>query len=264
MSVQPIRRSLLATTSGALVAELIGTFMFTFAGTATVLAVHKLSKTATGFTAVDDIAVSIAFGFGLLAAVYVVAQVSGAHVNPAVTVALAAIGRFPWRIVPAYVVAQFIGALLAGLMDWFMFGGTLRETLILGSTHPGPGVTWWVACFTEFVITAVLMVAVMATAVYERTPGGASQAGLSIGLWVSAAIFLALPISGGSLNPARTIGPDIIAVKFPYWWIYIVGPVLGAAFGAAMWEFVISRGRKEAVEAIGSHSDRPEEGRRAA
>lgn len=141
MSVQPIRRSLLATTSGALVAELIGTFMFTFAGTATVLAVHKLSKTATGFTAVDDIAVSIAFGFGLLAAVYVVAQVSGAHVNPAVTLALAAIGRFPWRIVPAYVVAQFIGGLLAGLMDWFMFGGTLRETLILGSTHPGPSGT---------------------------------------------------------------------------------------------------------------------------
>lgn len=252
MAERRARQALLATTAGAFCAELVGTFMFTFSGTATVLAVHKLSKTTAGFTATGDIAISIAFAFGVVAAVYVVAQVSGAHINPAVTVALAAVGKFPWRVVPAYVVAQFIGALLAGLMNWFMFGNALRESLILGSTHPGPGITWWAACFTEFVITAVLMIVVMATAVYERAPGGASQSGLAIGLWVGAAIFLALPISGGSLNPARTLGPDIIAGKFPYWWIYIVGPVLGAAFGAALWEFVLRRGRKEVVEAAGS------------
>ncbi|MBO0776862.1 MAG: MIP family channel protein [Actinobacteria bacterium] len=264
MADQAMRRPLLATTTGACAAEVIGTFMFTFSGTATVLAVHKLSKTTGGFTAVSDVAIAIAFAFGVVAAVYMVARVSGAHINPAVTVALAAVGKFPWRMVPAYVVSQFIGGLLAGLMNWFMFGNTLRESLILGSTHPGIGIAWWTACFTEFVITALLMIVVMATAVYERAPGGSTPAGLAIGLWVGAAIFLALPISGGSLNPARTLGPDIIALNFPFWWIYIVGPVLGAAFGAALWEFVLSRGRKEAVEAVGSDTHEDQEHRRAA
>lgn len=236
---------------GAHAGEALGTFMFTFSGTATVLAIHQLRHATSGFTPVGDIAISIAFAFGVLAAVYVIAEVSGAHINPAVTVALAAVGRFPWRMVPGYVAVQLAGGLLAGLMDWFMFPH-LRESLILGSTHPGPGVAWWTACFTEFVITLILMVVIMAMAVYERTPGGASQAGLSIGLWVGAAIFLALPISGGSLNPARTLGPDIIALQFPDWWIYIVGPVAGAIVGAALWTSVLSKGRKEAVENAGT------------
>jgi aquaporin NIP len=72
------------------------------------------------------------------------------------------------------------------------------------------------------------------------------ESGVAIGLWVGAAIFLALPISGGSLNPARTLGPDIVAVKFPYWWIYVVGPGSGAMAGAALWEFVLSKGTKQA------------------
>lgn len=237
--------------SGALVGETIGTFAFTFSGTATVLAVHKLSHTTTGFTALGDIAISVAFAFGVVASVYLFAAVSGAHINPAVTVALAAVGDFPWVLVLPYVVAQFVGGCLAALMNWFMFGDALRHSLILGGTHPGVGVAWWTACFTEFVITAVLMIAVMATAVYKRGPAGGMASGLAIGLWVGAAIFLALPISGGSLNPARTLGPDIISLQFPFWWIYIIGPGLGACFGAALWKFVIARAKEEAVEAVG-------------
>jgi glycerol uptake facilitator-like aquaporin len=127
-------------TAGALAAEAVGTFMFVFAGTATVLAVHKLNAAPTGFTAVDDIAISIAFAFGLVAAVYVVASASGAHVNPAVTVALATVRRFPWSMVPGYIVAQIIGGILAGLLNWFVFGDQLRQTLILGATVPGADV----------------------------------------------------------------------------------------------------------------------------
>jgi glycerol uptake facilitator protein len=238
-------------TTGALAAEAVGTFMFTFSGTATVLAVHNLRGAASGFTGIGDIAISIAFAFGVVAAVYVVASVSGAHINPAVTVALAAVRKFPWSMVGPYIVAQFVGAILAALMNWFMFGGALRESLVLGSTHPGPGIPWYTALVTEFVITLVLMVVVMATAVYERAPGGASQSGLAIGLWVGAAIFLALPVSGGSLNPARTLGPDIVALQFPLWWIYIVGPVAGAIAGAALWVYVLGQGRKEVVESGG-------------
>ena len=148
--------------------------------------------------------------------------------------------------VPAYIAAQLTGGLLAALTNWVIFPH-LREPLILGSTQPGPGIVWWRACFTEFVITLILMVVVMATAVYKRPPGGAVESGVAIGLWVGAAIFLALPISGGSLNPARTLGPDIVAAKFPYWWIYVVGPVAGAMAGAALWELVLSKGSKQAV-----------------
>lgn len=126
---------------------------------------------------------------------------------------------------------------------------SLRTPLILGSTKPGPGVSWWTACFTEFVITAILMVVIMATAVYQRTPGRGGQASISIGFWVGAAVFLALPISGGSLNPARTLGPDIVAMHFPYWWIYVVGPVAGALFGGILWTLFLNRGSKEVVEA---------------
>jgi MIP family channel proteins len=235
--------------AGALAAETVGTFMLTFAGTATVLAVHQLQKASSGTTVTSEIAISVAFAFGLVAAIYAMGDLSGAHVNPAITAGLAAAGRFPWRMVPGYVIAQMIGGVLAGLMDWFMFPH-LREPLALGSTQPGPGIAWWTACFTEFVITLILMVVVMATAVYQRAPGGGTLSGVAIGLWVGAAIFLALPISGGSLNPARTLGPDIIALEFPYWWIYIVGPVLGAIAGAALWEFVLGKSRKQAVEHV--------------
>lgn len=96
------------------------------------------------------------------------------------------------------------------------------------------------------------MIVVLATAVTERVPGGAATAGTAIGLWVGAAVFLALPVSGASLNPARTIGPDIVSTSFPYWWVYVAGPVAGAVIGAALWEFVLSRGGKELVEAAAS------------
>ena len=251
MAGQPGTKTVRVGTAGALAAEAVGTFMFVFAGTATILAVHKLNAGPTGLTAVDDIAISIAFAFGLVAAVYVVASASGAHLNPAVTVALATVRKFPWSMVPGYFIAQFTGAILAGLMNWFMFGGQLRETLILGATAPGPDIPWYTALVTEFVLTLVLMVVIMATAVYERKPGGASQSGLAIGLWLGAAIFLALPITGGSLNPARTLGPDIVAWQFPFWWVYIVGPVIGAVVGAALWTYVLAKGDKDVVEAGG-------------
>jgi MIP family channel proteins len=227
----------------AVLAEVVGTFMLTFSGTATVLATHKLHPQA----GMNEVAISLAFALGILAAIYVFATVSGAHINPAVTTALAAVGEFPWRVVPAYIAAQFTGGILAGLMNWFMFGGQLRAALLLGTTKPGPGVGWGPALFTEFVITAVLMIVIMATAVYQRSPGGAVPSGLAIAFWIGAAIFLALPVSGGSMNPARTLGPDIAAAAFPCWWIYVVGPVLGAGAGACLWKFILSKGRLEEI-----------------
>lgn len=233
---------------GALVGEVVGTFMFTFSGTATALAVQTLHPSPT-FTPIGDVAIGAAFAFGVLAAVYVFAEVSGAHLNPAVTIALTATGEFPPVMAVPYIAAQLCGGLLAALANWLMFGEAMRQTLLLGGTHPGKGLGWGQALFAEFVITAVLMIVIMATAVYKRAPGGGITAGLAIGLWVGAAVLLALPISGASLNPARTLGPDIVSLQFPYWWVYVVGPVAGAAFGAALWKFVLQGGSRQAVAA---------------
>jgi MIP family channel proteins len=226
----------------ALAGEAFGTFVLVLSGTATLLATAKIGHgTVPGVLA--QIAVSVAFGFGILAAVYTVASVSGAHINPAVTVGLAAAREFPWALVPAYCGAQLLGGILAALTNWGIFGDKLGSALDLGTTHPGPGVSAIAALFAEFVLTAVLLIVVMSTAVYERAPGGAMPAGLAIGLWIGCAVFAAFPISGGSLNPARTLGPDIVSAAFPSWWIYLIGPLAGAAFGGWIWQY-LKRGRQ--------------------
>jgi MIP family channel proteins len=224
----------------ALGAEALGTFILTLSGTATLLASVRLGG---GIGVGTQIAVSVAFGFGILAAVYTVATVSGAHINPAVTFGLAAAREFPWRLVPAYWAAQLFGGIMAALMNWWMNGDRLRSLTHLGATAPGPGVSWVTALFTELVLTAVLLVVVMSTAVYERAPGGAMPAGLAIGLWIGTAVFLAFPISGGSLNPARSLGPDIVSAAFPSWWVYLIGPLAGGALGGWIWQF-LKKGRQ--------------------
>src|SRR5207248_4822239 len=225
----------------ALAAEAFGTFVLVLSGTATLLATARIGHgTVPGVAA--QVAVAVAFGFGILAAVYTVATVSGAHINPAVTFGLATAREFPWPLVPAYWAAQLLGGILAALANWGIFGDKLASALHLGTTSPGPGVSAIAALFAEFVITAVLLVVVLSTAVYERAPGGAMPAGLAIGLWIGAAVFLAFPISGGSLNPARTLGPDIVSAAFPSWTIYLIGPLAGAAFAGWIWPY-LKRGR---------------------
>ena len=222
---------------GALAAEVLGTYLLVFIGTATVLATQSL----TDGGAVDATAVSLAFGFAVLVAVYSLGHISGAHINPSVTIALAVVRRFPWSAVPGYVIAQFAGAILAALSTWLLFGESARDDLLLGATTPGERGEF-AALFAEFVITFLLLVVVMAIAVDERSPGRQTS-GITIGFTVAGAIFATLPISGGSLNAARTFGPMIVAGQFPGWWVYLVGPVAGAVAGAASWEFLLRRGR---------------------
>lgn len=121
---------------GAWAAEAVGTFFFVWLGTATVLATGRL---LTPDDALDAVAISLAFGFAVLVAVYAVGHLSGAHINPAVTLGLAAVRRFPWRAVPGYLVAQFTGALLAALSNWAIFGVGGRAGLALGPRCRGTG-----------------------------------------------------------------------------------------------------------------------------
>lgn len=222
---------------GAVLAEVLGTYLLVFVGAGTVIATKLLLAPEAPL---DAVAICLAFGFAVVIAVYSFGHVSGAHINPSVTVGLAAARRFPWSAVPVYLTAQLLGAILASLTHWLLFGEGAREELLLGATAPGPrGAA--IALFAEFVITFFLVAVIMATALDDRSPGPI-VAGLAIGLTVAAAIFVTLPVSGGSLNAARTFGPMIVSADFPGWWAYLIGPLAGGITGALAYEVVLRRG----------------------
>jgi aquaporin Z len=195
-------------------AEAIGTFALVFAG--------------TGAIVIDDVAggaithVGIAFTFGLivLAMIYALGDVSGAHFNPAVTLGFCAAGRFPGREVGPYVCSQFVGA--------FAASGTLRvlfpQHATLGLTAPaGPALQSFIL---EVVLTALLMLVILSVST------GAKERGITAGIAVGAAIALeamfAGPICGASMNPARSLAPAVVAGQLGALWIYLIAPVLGA------------------------------------
>lgn len=222
---------------GAVVAEIIGTYILVIVGAGTVVAV---TLTAPEAATANRTAISIAFGLAVMIAVYAFGHVSGAHINPTVTVGLAAVGRFPWRAVPAYLVAQFVGASLAGLTIWAFFGNEVRSApLLLGTTAPGER-GWGIAFLAEVILGFLLVVVVLATATDERaTPAGA---GLSIGFIIGAGIYVTLTVSGGSFNAARTLGPMIVAGQFPHWWVYLLAPTIGGVLGAFCYEYLTRSG----------------------
>jgi MIP family channel proteins len=228
--------------AGALAAELTGSFLFIWLGTGTVLAVHALQPGAPANSVSADVAISVAFGFALAVAVYATGPISGAHLNPAVTLALAAVRAFPARVVPLYWAAQIVGATLAGLANWYLFGDDDRSGLLLGATQPGSG-GWGPALLAEFLITMLLMLTIATLAVDEKRSPGPVAAGLGIGLVVAAGIFATLPVSGGSFNPARTLGPMIAAGSFHDWWVYVAGPVAGALFAMGLHQLVLQHGQ---------------------
>lgn len=226
---------------GAVVAEIVGTFILVFIGAGTVIALNRpIGGVAdpTSFSAFT-VSISLAFGFAVLVAVYAFGHVSGAHINPTVTVALATVKKFPWRAVPAYLGAQFVGAILGALAIWALFGGNARSELLLGATAPGPGGAW-TAFLAEVILGFLLVVVVMATATDERAiPAGS---GLAIGFVIAAGIFVTINISGGSFNAARSLGPMIVAGQFPGWWVYLIAPTLGGVLGALCYEYLIRSG----------------------
>jgi glycerol uptake facilitator protein len=182
------------------------------------------------FAAGGLVGVALAHAFALALAVWIFGSVSGAHVNPAVSVALALKGRLSWLDTGLYVAAQLVGAVVAALLLWATFGDSGAQAG-LGATHVGEGFSVIGALIAEIIGTFLLVSAVYTLAVRERVPVG--FAGLGIGIALGAAILAVGPVSGASLNPARTFGPELV-LSFagdPDWaniWIYLIGPVVGA------------------------------------
>ncbi len=233
-------------------AEIVGTYILVFfgAGSAaiTLMIAHGTEKPNPfniGIGALgglgDWFAIGMAFAIAIAAVIYSLGRVSGAHINPAVTIALWSIGKFPAKDVGPYIVAQLIGATLASLSFLACVGPNAALIGGLGATAPFPGISYGQAMLTEAIGTFVLMLVIMGVAVDERAPPG--FAGLVIGLTVGGVITTIGNITGSSLNPARTFGPYVgdwmmgVDLWF-YFPIYVIGPILGAIFAAWLYRYL--------------------------
>ena len=163
----------------------------------------------------------VAPGLMVMAIIYFMGMVSGAHLNPAVTLSFAARGNFPWSRVPGYVLAQLIGATAASLLLRALFG-TVGH---LGATLPGPGISSDTALVVEALLTLGLVSVILGTASGARNVG--ANAALAVGGYIALAGLWAAPISGASMNPARSFGPELLASDWTSWWAYTAGPIIG-------------------------------------
>jgi aquaporin Z len=209
-------------TGQKLLAEVLGTFLIT----STAIGVDIFYYTQGN---VDFSSRWLARGLSVTAVIYAFSEVSGAHVDPAVTVGFALRGIFPIGTAVAYIAAQFAGALLGAGMFLAIFG---PQVLALGASHPGPHVAPSLAAATELVLTFSLMLVILMTA--KEKPLVGANAALAVGFAVAACGFAGGPLSGASMNPARTVAAQLLSLQFQNIWIYVVGPITGVALAVAV------------------------------
>ena len=197
-----------------LVAEALGTFALVFAGTGAIVT-NELSQGA-----VTHVGVALTFGLVVMAMIYAVGDISGAHFNPAVTLGFWLARRLPGSDVLPYIVSQLVGALAASLLVRALFGGGAN----LGATLPAGGV--WQSFFLEIVLTLLLMFTILNVATGAKEKG--VTAGLAIGAVVGLAALFAGPISGASMNPARSLGPALVSGQVQFLWLYLLAPSVGS------------------------------------
>ena len=217
---------------GAALAELVGTFILVFGGTA--VAVGAILNNPIAGGAYNSLAIALAFGLALVAVVAATGHVSGGHVNPAVTLGLAAIGKFPWKSVPFYIGAQLVGAVLGALGTWLAFVGPGRNEAGLAATYPAQGVGDLHAFLLEILVTFVLVFVVVSVASDSRAP--AAIAPIAVGFALAVGVFIAGPVTGGAVNPARALGPMIVNLDFTSVWLYILGPIIGGVLAAFLYD----------------------------
>jgi MIP family channel proteins len=207
----------------ALLAEVIGTFALVFAGCGAIMVDAKTHQ-------LGHLGVALSFGLAIMFGVYAVGHISGAHFNPSVTLAFALTRRFPWRRTVAYWSAQIVGALVAVAL----LRGSLGDGARLGTTLPsgseGQALLW------ELVLTFFLMFVIMAVATDTRAVGEA--AAVAIGGTIGLDALFGGPVTGASMNPARSLAPAVVSGDLHALWVYIVAPPAGAALGALAYQAV--------------------------
>lgn len=215
-----------------LLAEAIGTFALVFAGTGAIV----IDDVSHG--AVTHVGVAITFGLIVMAMIYALGDVSGAHLNPAVTFGFWVARRMPARRAVAYIVSQFVGAIVASAALRLLFPShrALGATLPSGSSAQ--------SFVLEAILTAMLMFVILCVAIGSKERG--LMAGIAIGAVVGLEAMFAGPISGASMNPARSLAPALISGALAHLWIYLTAPMLGAIVAVPLWRAVYrEEGRNE-------------------
>ena len=207
----------------ALVAEAIGTFALVFAGCGAIMVDAKTH-------ALGHVGVAITFGLVIMFGIYAVGHISGAHFNPSVTFAFALSRHFPWSRAVGYWGAQLIGAIAAAAVLRGSLGNIANVGVTLPSGSQGQSFLW------ELVMTFFLMFVIMAVATDTRAVGEA--AAIAIGGTVGLDAMFGGPISGASMNPARSVGPALVSGNLHALWLYIVAPICGASLAALAYQFV--------------------------
>ena len=207
----------------ALVAEAIGTFALVFAGCGAIMVDAKTH-------ALGHVGVAITFGLVIMFGIYAVGHISGAHFNPSVTFAFALSRHFPWSRAAAYWGAQLVGALAAAAVLRGSLGNVANVGATLPSGSQGQSFLW------ELVLTFFLMFVIMAVATDTRAVGEA--AAIAVGGTVGLDAMFGGPISGASMNPARSTGPALVSGDLHALWLYIVAPICGASLAALAYQFV--------------------------
>ena len=210
----------------ALVAEAVGTFLFFFIGAGSILVVTGSDPAAT------LLIVALAHGVALAVMVSALGAVSGGHFNPAVTLGLWVAGKIDTARGAAYWVAQLVGAAAAGFALAYLFSDVTPAVPALGD-----GVDMVQGIALEAILTAVLLLAVFGTAVDPRGP---KLGGLAIGLAVAADILFGGPLTGAAMNPARWFGPALAAGDFTNWWVWWIGPFIGAIVAALLYRYLFA------------------------
>lgn len=229
-------------------AELLGTFFLVFFGTGSAV-VTLLISDAAGVAGIgplgglgDWIAIALAFGLTVMICIYVFGKISGAHLNPAVTIGLLVTKNIDLIDSVYYIFAQVIGACLGSICLFLCLGAPAVTIGGLGATAPGLGVSYMQAMFAEFLGTFFLMMVVMGVAVDKKAEPG--FAGISIGMTVAAVIVVLGAFTGASINPARTFGPYLMdmllggANLWAYFPIYLIGPIVGAICAAFAYAYL--------------------------
>jgi MIP family channel proteins len=216
--------------TSVLVAEAVGTFLFLFVGIgAVILGSH------TGDTSGGLLGVALAHGLALAVVVSALGAVSGGHFNPAVTFGVWITGRIDAVRGALYVIAQLVGGVAAALALQWVFPQTSWEPVALGTPSLGPEITVAAGIVIEAVLTMVLLVAVLGTAIDSRAP---KIGGLAIGLAVAADILMGGPLTGAAMNPARWFGPAVVSGTYADWYVWWIGPLIGAGIIALVYRFV--------------------------
>ncbi|MCX6370619.1 MAG: aquaporin [Solirubrobacterales bacterium] len=223
-----------------LFAELFGTFMLVLVAAGGGMLHAEASDQVSLAAAV------VAPGLMVTAIILFMGAVSGAHLNPAVSIAFALRRDFAWRRVPGYILVQLIGATLACLF----LRSVLGDVGGLGATEPGAGYQPWQAMLIEMVLTLGLVSTILGTSSGAQNVGAVGA--LAVGGYIALAGLWAAPVSGASMNPARSFGPDLVGGNFTDYWAYIVGPLAGALLAVAFAFILRGRGGGPTARAAAS------------